>query len=75
MSIELQLEKFRESYHSVRVAVYHDYLCYKCNKGMSDKAAFVANALIEKLNLDLVAISTSNFTKDSYIIQSVYSEI
>lgn len=73
-TLELQLTTFRESYHSVRCLVGSDNLVYRCTRGYSDKAALVANCLIEKLGLDLVAVSTNLHTKDSYTIQSIFSE-
>lgn len=74
-SLENDLTKFRENYHSVKVTVYADCLVYRCVRGYSDKAAASANDLIERMNLDLVAISTNFKSKDSYEIKASYSEL
>lgn len=72
-NLEKQLTLFRESYHSVKCMVYQDYIIYRCAHGHSDKAALVANNLIERLGLDLVAISTTLPGKSSYEIKSLYN--
>ncbi len=73
--IEKDLEKFREEYRSIRVNVRADCLIYSCSRGCSDKAVLAANGVIEKLGLDLYAVSTKFPAKDSYTVQSIYSEI
>ncbi len=72
-TIEIQLEQFRKEYKAVRVSVFNDCLVYRCSKGFSDKGAIAANGVIEKLGLDLYAVSTKFPARDSYTIQSIYS--
>ncbi len=74
-TIEIQLERFMKEYHSIRVNVRADCLIYSCNRGLSDKAVIAANGVIEKMGLDLYAIGTKFPAKDSYTIQSIFSEI
>jgi hypothetical protein len=72
--LEKELEKFRETHTSVRVTVFSDCLVYKCSRGYSDKAALAANGVIEKLGLDLYAVGTKFPSKDSYTVQSIFSD-
>jgi len=60
-------DEFITNYGSVQLVRYSDYLVYSCTYGRSEKAVKKANELIEKLGLDLVAVSSG---KDSYVIKS-----
>ncbi len=74
-TVEEAFKEFREEYGSRRLLVYEDYMVYKTAPGYSDKAAINANELIEDMDLPLVAIPTTSHRKDSFYIQSIYSEI
>lgn len=74
-SLEDQFTIFRMHYDSARVFVGADNMVYKVSWGYADKAAKEANELIEQLNLELVAIPTNLVGKNSFVVQSMFSEI
>jgi len=63
-----QLNIFRQEYHNTRVTQHEDRLVYKTFHNNADKASESANALISLLNLNLVAIPTKHWPKESFII-------
>jgi len=69
-SIELQLEKFREAYPSVKCLVGSDDIVYRVGNGKCEEAAAKANLLIERLGLDLVAIPAKGFRANSFFVKS-----
>ena len=68
--LETKMEQFRMSFPYRHVTVYDDFMVYRTPRGLCDKMAKDANNLINKLNLDLVAIPTSMSTKDSFCVKS-----
>ncbi len=74
-TVEEAFKEFREEYKGYKVSVFDDYMVYKTAPGYSDRAAINANELIEDMDLPLVAIPTTSHRKDSFYIQSIYSEI
>jgi len=73
--IENHLIRFRENFPLVRVIQYSDFLSYKVPDGRADSCAKLANELIEKLDVPLVAIPTILFRKDSFIVKSSEVEL
>ena len=69
-SINKQFETFRVSFYSRSVTVYANSMVYRTPNGLADKICEDANNLIRKLNLDLVAIPTTLYKKDSFHIKS-----
>lgn len=67
---QLELEKFRKAYDSIRVTVYDDFMVYVTPTGMADLFSRNANTLIGKLNLDLTAIPKSTFPHDCFVVKS-----
>lgn len=67
MTKEEQLIKFREEWDGIQVTQYDDFLVYKVVNRFSKSATCRANQLIEELNLNLKAESTSD---NSFIIKS-----
>lgn len=72
MNIENELETFRIKYDSTKVDVSEDYLQYDFRFFYSArKAASQANALIEKMGLNLVAIHAGK--NSFFIVKSMYN--
>lgn len=66
MTLEDQLNKFREAWNGVHVTQHDDCLVYNVVHGFSKSASFRANQLIEELGLNLTAEMTTN---NSFIIK------
>lgn len=75
MSLDNELEIFRENFYSVNVFVENGYMVYRTRKGFAKMVAQEANKLIEKLGLNLVAIPSSLSSKDSFHVQSNLTEV
>ncbi len=71
MTLEEQLNKFKEAWNGVHVTQHDDCLVYKVVHGFAKSAAFRANQLIASLNLELTAEAT---TDNSFIIKAVNNE-
>ena len=65
-----QLDTFRENFPHTKCHVEDDFISYKTRRGLAGTLAVVANELIEKMGLSLVAIETSLSSKDSIVVQS-----
>lgn len=71
MTLEDQLNKFREQWHGVHVTQHDDCLVYNVVHGFAKSASFRANQLIEELELPLTAeMSTDN----SFIVKTKENE-
>lgn len=70
IALKDHLEIFRKEYHSTKVNVFANCLVYKTADNHSLKAADMANDLINKLSLPLIAESTTTFRKDSFIVKA-----
>ena len=68
--IERHLEQLRVSLPFRMVTVYQDTMVYKCPNGLAKEMSEDANAMIEKLNLPLVAIPTTFIRGDSFCVKS-----
>ncbi len=73
--IENPLIRFRESFPLVKVIVYDNYLTYKVPDGRAKSCADLANELIDKLDLPLVAIPTEGYRGDSFLVKSSEVEL
>lgn len=71
MKLEDQLEKFKKEWMGVKVMQHEDKLVYTTAPSFSKRAAKRANDLIEVLGLDLVAIPSTNYPQDSFVVQSL----
>lgn len=69
MSMEDQLNKFKEAYPSVRVTQYDDCLVYSVAPSYGKRAAERAMTLIEELKLPLIAEPKKSFPYDCFIIK------
>lgn len=69
MKLDQQLDAFRESYKSVRVTQYENFLVYRVNRGCGRSAAKDANELIELNKWNLVAIPTPFLENDCFTVQ------
>jgi len=71
--IENHLIRFREAFPLVKAIVYTDYITYRVPNGRANSCAKLANELIDKLEIPLVAIPTVGHMGDSFIVK--YSDI
>jgi len=69
-NIEKQLETFREKFPLTKVTVHDDFLAYNVKRGYQVLAAELANELIEKLDMPLVAIPDTFVTGNSFVVKS-----
>lgn len=74
ISVENSLNTFRENYPGVRVTQFADCLVYRVVWGGGTKAAKKANEIIERLELDLVAIPAKGISDNSFCVQSIHNE-
>ena len=69
-TIETSLTTFREKFPLTRVMVYDDCLVYKVKRGYAKLTSDMANEIIERENLPLVAIPTTLSSDDSFVVQN-----
>jgi hypothetical protein len=69
MSTEKHFEQFRVSFYSRNVMVYDKSMVYRTARGLADRVADDAKALIEKLKLPLTVTATNLLAKDSICIK------
>jgi len=73
--IENQLIIFRESFPLVKCIVYEDYITYRVPAGRAKSCANLANELIDRMDLKLVAIPTIGHMGDSFLVKSSEVEL
>lgn len=71
MRLEEQLDKFLVEWGGTRVLKDENRLIYKVTPSYAKRSANRANELIEILGLDLVAIPSTNYPQDSFVVQSL----
>lgn len=62
MTLEQELNTFREAWTSIHVTQHDDCLVYNVVHGFAKSASYRANQLIEELGLHLIAEQTSDNT-------------
>lgn len=73
-SVDRQFDQFIKSFRYKNLMRYSDSLVYRTPNNLSDVMAKDANNLISKLKLDLVAIPTSLYKKDSFHVKSINTD-
>jgi len=73
--IENQLIRFREAFWLTKVRVHPDFMMYKVKDGAAEKYAAIANDLIDRLGLNLVAMVSNDYLNDAFIVKSSEVEL